>query len=368
MGFLTDQEAANVTVRRMILHVVGRKDEVFAPAPETPVQEELFFRQRILEVAASGVHSFTNRSRVRPVLQDMANGVTTFEHGGQVLAELFFDFHVGQSTSGAFFVFELRGDRPDAILYALVKYDYRAAVELSQQANGQHLLREIVQAFIKDKRAIQKFCIARVVNGVAEDVVSASDRMKEAPDLTDYFEKYLGVSRSRSTIELSRKLNEAMRLALKDLRDILPDGDDGRALGNAKAALRPRLLVGNDDVVEAIMHAAGRPDDEDVRRRIEKVIRRKLKTADLEEVSFQPDRRALAQQPRRLVVTAEEVKLEYPEEELDRSVTRREIADGVEFTIVSRRPLVKDDTLAPRTVGADADDGALAQADGDEQV
>lgn len=366
MGFLTDEEVATVRVTRMILHVVGRKDEVFAPAPETRVQEELFFRQRILEVAASGVHSFTNRSRVRPVLEAMSSRRTTFEEGGQQLASLFFDFHVGQATSGAFFVFELRGEDPEVILYALVKYDYRSAVELSQQANGQSLLREIVQAFIKDKRAIQKFCLTRVREGRAEDLVSASDRMKEAPDLTDYFERYLGVSRSRSTQELSRKLNEAMRQALRELRPFLPDGDDGEALKSAKAALRPRAIVGNDDVVDAILHAAGRPEDEDVRRRIDRVTRRKLKTGDLEDVAFQPDRRTLAQLPRRLVVTAEEVKLEYPEDQLNRSVTRRETDNGWEFTVVSRRPLVKDDTLSTRAT-VPAEEAVPEVLDGNEE-
>jgi len=341
----------------MILHVVGRQDEPFAAAQETPVQQEAFFRQRIKEVAASGVHSFLDRSRVKEAIEQMASGAQTFQAGGQHLAELFFDFHPPQSTSGAFFVFELRGGEADVVLYALVKYDYRSAVELSQKADGQHLLREIVQAFIKDKRAIQKFCLIRVRNGVAEPLVSASDRMKEAPDLTDYFERYLGVSRTRSTLELSRRLNETMRKTLNELKAFLPDGDVGAALGRAKAALRVRQIVNNDDVVDALFHAAGRPDDEEIRNKFERITRRRLRTGDLEDVAFQPDRRILAQQPRQFVITAEEVKLEYPEEELNRSVTRTAVDGGYEFVIRTRLPLVKDDTLAlkPRA-GADGTD------------
>ena len=38
---------------------------------------------------------------------------------------------------------------------------------------------------VKERKAVQKFCIARLRNGVAETIVSAADRMKEAPDLTD---------------------------------------------------------------------------------------------------------------------------------------------------------------------------------------
>lgn len=367
MGFLTDQEVDGVRVTRMILHVVGRHDADFVAASETPVQQELFFRQRILEVAASGVHSFTERSQVRPVLEEMARGDLGFEAGGQRLASLFFDFHVRQSTSGAFFVFELRADEAmDVVLYALVKYDYRAAVELSQQPDGQHLLREIVQAFIKDKRAIQKFCLVRVRHGVAEALVSASDRMKEAPDLTDYFERYLGVERSRSKMELSRKLNEAMRRAYDAVKDILPGEDVGAALERAKGSLRGRAVVSNDDVVDAMLHGAHRPMDEALRARLEKATRRQLRNGDLEEVSFLPDRRVLAQQPRKRVVTAEDVSLEYPEEELGRSVSRRQIPGGWEFTIVSRQALVRDDTLAPKPLVAE--DGMVADSDGFAQV
>lgn len=348
MGFLTEAEEGSVRVTRMILHVVGRRDSEFSPEPEIPVQEELFFRSRIITEAASGVHSFEDHSLVKPILEQMAQSALTFEQGGQRLAQRFWIDHVKQSTSGAFFVFELRGDDPAVVLYAMVKYDYRSAVELSQ-VDGQSVLREIVQAFVKERKAVQKLCIARVRDGVAETIVSAADRMKEAPDLTDYFEKFLGVSRSRSARELSKQLNEVLRASLDELKDFLPNNDVGAAVAQAKVALQGRNTVSNDDVVDAILHAAGRPSDETVRLKLEKVARRKLRFKDLENVEFRPDPRTLRLQPRHVVRTAEDVKLEYPHEELGRAITREPTADGGwVFTVRTPRKLVEDNTLPHR--------------------
>jgi len=89
----------------MILHVIGRQDEAFTPEPEVPVQEEAFFRLRILDEAADAVHRFEDASLVRPILERMALEAVSFEDGGQELAQLFARDHVRQAASGAFFVF-----------------------------------------------------------------------------------------------------------------------------------------------------------------------------------------------------------------------------------------------------------------------
>ncbi len=349
MSFLTDNEIDTIEVSKMILHVVGRNDEPFNREPEIEVQQEQFFRERILRAAASGLHTFEPDSQIKPIVESIAQGNMLFEAGGQELARLFYRDHVKQSTSGAFFVFELRCNDPQVKFYALVKYDYREAVELSQ-VDGQSVLRAIVQAFIKERRAVQKFCLIRVRNGVSEDLVSASDRMKEAPDLTDYFERYLGVTRSRSTQELSRKLNEVLRSTMQDIKDVLPDGNIGGAIGRAKQALAGRHTVTNEDVVDSILHAVDRPEDEEIQSRIERVTRRKLKTADLTDVDFRPDGNIFRRQPRQFLKTSEQVRLEYPGEELNRSVFRRVLpGGGEEITVRTNQPLVEDGTLADKS-------------------
>ncbi|MBB3590884.1 hypothetical protein FHX08_001228 [Rhizobium sp. BK529] len=331
----------------MIIHLVGKPGEPFQPRSEIDVQQEEFFRARIQNEAGDGVHSFVAGSEVRRLMEAIASGRMNFTEGGQALARRFFELHVRQSVAGAFFVLQLAPAVADTLLYALIKYDYREAVELSD-ANGQSILRAIVQAFVKERQAVQKFCLIRVRNGVADDMVCASDRMKESPDLTDYFERYLGVRRAKSNAELSSRLNEVLRGTLQEIRDILPEADIGAAMSKAKLALQGRATVSNADVVDAVRHAAGRPADENLLARLDTVARRKLKNQQLQDVEFRPDRATLEMQPRLIVRTAERVRLEFPGEELGRSVTRETDGDETIFTVRTRN-LVEDGTLPVKT-------------------
>lgn len=347
MSFLTQDELDGLRVTRMIIHVVGRQSGPFEPQSEIDVQQEAFFRARIIDEAADGVHSFEENSHVKRVLEQMSRGAMSFEAGGQNLAERFFEMHVKQSVAGAFFVLELVTGSPNSTLYALIKYDYREAVELAE-TDGRSVLRAIVQAFVKERRAVQKICLIRISNGTADALVSASDRMKEAPDLTDYFERYLGVARTRSTAELSTLLNEALRASMEEIREHLPSNDVGGAVARAKTALQGRATVSNDDVIDATLFAADRPEDEQIRSKISDVVQKNLRRKKLQDVEFRPDRRMLQVMPRRVVRTAEEVRLEFPYEELGHTVFREDTADGVTFTIHTSR-LIQDGTLPDKT-------------------
>lgn len=346
MAFFTEPEQERLRVARMIIHVVGRPDEAFVAEPEAEVQEEGFFRARILAEAGDAVHEFDEGSLVRPILERMARDELAFEEGGQELARLFARDHVRQATSGAFFVFQL--DVGDASrIYAMIKYDYREVVELSH-ADGRNVLRAIVQAFVKERKAIQKICVVRLVGGVAQPMVSAADRMHAAPDLTDYFARYLGVSRNRDDSELSDRLHEAMRESLKELSAHLPQGGVPMALRRVKQALQARDPVSNDDVVDAVLNAADRPADERVRAKIESKTRKHLRRQGLDDVAFTPEPRIFQLRPREYVRTAEEVRLEYPAEQLGQNVIRAERDGVITFTVTTRR-IVEDGTLSDRT-------------------
>lgn len=345
MSFLSDEEKEELKLERMILHVVDKAQE-FEPQLEIAVQQPEFFKTRIIDQAASALHSFAEDSDVRPLLLEMAQGTRTFEEGGQILASKFRRVHVRQSTSGAFFVIELSNGIDGEKLYALIKYDYRPVVELTHD-NGQAVLREIIQAFVKEKNAIQKFCLVRYRGGQIETLVSASDRMGDKPDLTDYFESFLGVARTRSIDELSGRLNEAVRSSLQDLRDHLPDRNVSAAVAKAKAALRGRDIVSNDDVVDSVLHAADRPEAEDIRALFEKVTRSKLRHGKLTDVEFRPNPSVLNVQPRRRVRTVEDVRIEFPFEEVNRSVFYERQGDVEMFTIRTKR-VVENDTVPVR--------------------
>lgn len=351
MGFFTEEEQDQLRVTRMILHVIGGPEDPFVPVTEAAVQQEAFFRTRILESAGDAVHRFNEGALVPGILEEMVADDDAFEGGGQRLARLFSNMHSRQASKGAFFVFQLDSAN-DTRFYALIKYDYRQVVELAQE-NGQNVLRAIVQAFVKERKAIQKICIVRIVNGAVDPMVSAADRMHQAPDLTDYFAKYLEVSRDRDDAELSDRLDGAMRAALKDIRDCLPEGVGvPAALRLMKKALQAREVVTNADVVDAALHAAGRPKDEKIRSKISQKVRMHLKRVKLDDVEFRPERRIFHLKPREFVRTAEDVRIEYPGEQLGLAVVRAE-KDGVTTFTITTRKIVDDGTVSvkPRPQG-----------------
>jgi len=144
----------SLRVERMIIHLVGQQDQKFIPRDEIEVQQEGFFRARIPKRSRRWRAFLTDDSVVKPILERMAKQELGFAAGGQELARRFWDLHVRQSVSGAFFVLEMRSNVPETVLYALIKYDYREAVELADQG-GKSILRAIVQAFVKERRAVQ---------------------------------------------------------------------------------------------------------------------------------------------------------------------------------------------------------------------
>ncbi len=128
MSFLTEEELEGLSVRRLILHVVGDDDRPFAPEPEIKdLSSAKFFQERVKNVAAAAVHTFSPESTTKTTLERMAKEPDYFVEGAQNLARDFSRLHVEASVGGAFFVFEVKTGVPGTLIYALIKYDYRTA-------------------------------------------------------------------------------------------------------------------------------------------------------------------------------------------------------------------------------------------------
>lgn len=349
MSFFTDIELDSIAIKKMIVHVVSGKQE-FVPQLALPVEEDPhigFFLARIVDAAVSPVHTFVEKSSTKKLLADVAAAKTTFEAGAQELARRFKNDHVGSSSGGAFFVFELGTDDPTTVFYSLIKYDYREAVELYDN-DGVNAFRQIVQAFVKEKRAIQKSCLVRVMDKAVDSEVSAFDRMGEAPDLTDYFQKFLEVTRERDDQELSDRLGEVLRDTLKDCKDLLPNKDVVMALNLTKESLSGRVLVDDEAIREAVFIAAGNPK-EDVKAQIEKSLEKQLKSRRLTGVAFKPDPKSLKRAPRLKARTAEDVLIEYPGDQVDRTVFKEANQDGGwTITIKTTKELIENDFVGKR--------------------
>jgi hypothetical protein len=329
----------------MILHVVGDEQDFEPQQALSEIEHEEFFLTRIRDLAGDSVHLFEDASDTKATLTRMAAGQVSFDAGAQEISRRFSLGHVRSSRDGAFFVLELSCELPDTKLFALLKYDYRQAIELYEH-EGRNALRQIFQAFIKEKRAIQKFCLVRVQGGVVQAAVSAHDRMGTAPDPTDYFQKFLDLRRERNDFELNTALKEAVRASFEACSSMLPPGRVPQAVAEAKELLRDREQIDDEAIQEAIYVAAGRPQDENVRAELEKVVAQQLRKKRLSGITFTPDPSVLRRAPRRRITTAEGVQIVFPGEEENRAVTKTETLDGVTIVIKSSEKLVEDGTLS----------------------
>lgn len=341
LGFLTDDEVGSLRITNMILHVVG--GESFVPESARAVEHEEFFIARIHDTDVSSVYSFEETSNTKNQIEKIAIGEVSFEEGAQALSREFSRLHVGSSRDGALFIFELSACKPETRIYSLVKYDYREAIEQAETDKG-GLLRRIVTAFIADKKAIQKSAIVRVVSGVAELAISTRDRMKTSPEIGDYFAAFLNVSRTLSDEELNKKTIDVLRTTLSACKDLFPGQDIARAFRHAQGILRDRQEINEAAITDAILAAAGRPEDEETRSKIQLTTRRRVRAAKLDGLEFRPDRQVLRRPPLRKVRTTEGVTLTYPDDAEGVTVRREQLAGGAErFTIDTAR--VTEDNL-----------------------
>lgn len=348
MGFLTEEERGQLRIESMILHVVS--EEEFDPQLARVVEHANFFIGRILDTDVAAVYQFKEASGSRDRLQNMATGATAFEAGAQGLSREFSRQHGTTTRDGAFFIFDLRTDDANVRIYSLIKYDYREAIEQSEDDDGQQRLRRIIHAFIDDKKAIQKAALIRIVNGQAEVMVAARDRTKPAPEIADYFATFLDVERTRSDDELNRLLVEALRKIFSECKDLLPNNDVASALQQAKGVLRDRQQIDEEAIIDAVMAASGHPADEETQRLLRRRTTQKLRAQRLTGLEFPPDRQVLGKPPLRKIRTTEGVTVTYPDEinavRVQRA--RNPIGAGEIITITTDR-IVEDTIVSDRT-------------------
>lgn len=333
----------------MILHVVGGK--TFVSELARKVEHEEFFIDRILNTNVAPVYSFDATSQTKAQLERIATGEIGFEEGAQALSREFSRLHVNSSRDGALFVFELTTDEPDTKIYSLIKYDYSEAIEQADN-DGISILRRIVHAFIADKKAIQKSAMVRIRNGIADLAISATDRVKQAPNIGDYFATFLHVERERSDQELNQKLVDAVRDTLSACRDHLPDRDVARAFKHAKSALRDRQQITEEAISEAIFAAAGNPDSEKAKEDLKKWTAKKIKSAKLEGLAFKPDPKILQRPPMRRLQTAEGIVLTYPDDADGITVKRQQKKDGGELITIHTKKVTEDRFVNVKPIGA----------------
>lgn len=336
---LFDETDGELCITNMILHVVG-SDTEFVPANAREVEHEEFFVTRIRDTHADPVYSFNATSAVKARLERMATQRESFEDGARELSRLFSAAHVGSSKAGALFIFELGCENQAVKFYSFIKYDFHQAIEQTDGQDGS-VLRMIVKALIADKKAIQKSAMVKVIKGVAELEISATDRTKRPPEIADYFVTFLDVIRVLSDEDLNNKLLEVLRSTLQACKDNL-SSTVSTALKEAKDILRHVPSIDENSIVNAILSVAGDPADDKVRAAIEACTRRKIKNNKLEGLAFRPDLTILGKAPTVKIRTTEGVEIRYPDYTVGGTVMRVPKANGGETITIETAQIVEE--------------------------
>lgn len=354
MGFFTEDELASLTIVKMDFQVIGDGD--FTPRERMrEVEHAEFFLERILAVDMAPVFTFQDDSRTKASLQKIASRSRQFATGAVDLANDFDRLHRGgQTGKGAFFSFELSGGRAETKLYAMLKYDYSEVLAPSERRAGAQntkQLRRIVEAFVKDKRALQKSALFRVVNGQAEVLIAAKDRAAKSPNITGFYSTFLGVTRERDDIELNKAVSDAVLEVLKSAP--VNTWPEGKAIARATVVdiLRRSVEINDDAIVNALFVAAGRPENENIVEDLKDLtmgVLRKKKIAGLE---FPPNLDVLKAAAKRKIRTKEKISIEYPESLQDVRVTTVRKPDG-SATITITTDKIESEEVVPETISA----------------
>ncbi|WP_420008909.1 nucleoid-associated protein [Xanthomonas sacchari] len=352
MGFFTEDELASLTIVKMNFQVVG-DDDFVARERMHEVEHSEFFLERILAVDVSPVFKFSEDSMTKATLEEIASRSRQFATGATALARDFHRLHRGGQTGrGAFFCFELASGNADTKLYAMLKYDYSEVLtprRIGSQDSRQ--LRRIVEAFVKDKRSLQKSALFRIVNGRAEASIAAKDRAARSPDITGFYSNFLGVARERDDVELNKAVSDAILDVLKS--SPAETWPEGKAVARAKAVeiLRNSHEINDDTIVNAIFVAAGRPVDEDVTEELKDLTMGALRKRKIAGLEFPPNLEILKAAAKRKIRTKEKISIEYPESLQDVRVTTVRRPDGsATITIVTDK--IESEEVVPETISA----------------
>ncbi|RBL66159.1 hypothetical protein C3E98_039050, partial [Pseudomonas sp. MWU13-2625] len=107
-------------------------------------------------------------------------------------------------------------------------------------------------------------------------------------------------------------------------------------------------LIDEDAIVEAVMLAAGHPEDDKIAGRFEKETRTRVRKSKLHELSFKPDRKNLRQPYMRKIVTTVGVTILFPDRSENPNVKVVELEGGKVQIIVDTDRVTEDSVVTPK--------------------
>ncbi len=310
MNFLTDDETAALTIRRMIFHLVGSHLEQPGLLSEiTPLQEPAFFLDRVKSALKGNLFKFQDSSAVEVSLRVIADG-GDFTLETQSLAHKFQLLHRRGTSPGVFLVFELDVGNGN-FAYALIKNDNDDVVRYDIPEGGASqvpTLELFKTAFVKKAEAMQKIALVRL--DAKGGRILVRDRTNLA-HISEYFQSFLDARRVNDGGELSAKLVEVIKDVFRQHKAELPLDVQIGGVNRIYDVLRQPGRTFDPSAPDSLLLPIFGPvgDEAPLRSTLQRELRRKNMADETFEIL--PDR---VQKPRKRVIeTTEGVQVRYDE-------------------------------------------------------
>lgn len=348
MSFLTDEEKEDLSINRMIFHVVGKSlEEPMLLNEISPPQHTDFFLGRVKSALRGNLFEFRPHSNTERILRLIADDADVFTEQSQILARDFQTRHSGTTSIGVFFVFELK-TREEQTIYALIKYDNEDVVRYVLNDTGSPQvprLERFQESFVRKAEAMQKIALVRLSDDQGGKII-VRDRSNTA-HISDYFEGFLQARRVNTPADMSGKLVDAFKETFKTHRASLPPEIQKSGVNRIYEVMRQGGHQFDPDNYEPLLTAIFGPVAEDSPLR--RTLNRKLKDHGVSEETFNIDPEQI-QKPQRLrLETAEGIHVIYDQEH------RPEISerpDGRKEIVIITAQVTRDDIdieKAPRS-------------------
>lgn len=346
MAVFTANERDDLVLRRLIFHVVGPAEDALRILPEIDAQEFAdFFLDRLRESDSGNMFRFNPDSDTLRDLQTIHRAGVQFVPRSESLTRRFQSYHTGQTSPGVFMLMHLAAG--EERFFALVKYDHEEVLHYEVRNRRGDDARVVIErlrdTFVQSKQALQKCAIVRMVERGEDHDVSVVDRSTGGNrGITRYFQNFLGVSRLFDSSELTERLQSALVKTAEAHREDMPE-DRARSIRRTVRESLARLDGFDEErfpAVVADVFGAQEPDSP-----IVQTFRDQLSRSGIGTESFEIDRDAFPDNPKRRVKTVEGIEITFPDDQrgnVDIS------ADGRRITITTQGIEENDDIAGRR--------------------
>ncbi|RUR32755.1 nucleoid-associated protein [Vreelandella andesensis] len=246
MSILNESEILELTIERMIFHVVDPESDnpVFLAEVSPPKCAE-FFIERIKETLRGAQYLFLPGAGVPSLLRRALPGSSNVDEFVKVSHELSerFKEKVKQDkrlASGVLMFFLVKTTNNERLV-AIVKYEHQQVVSysyaldkkgdvvLDDEGNPVPDLETLIETFTQDRKAMQKSAVVRFsnINDVNQEVerdrvVVVDHSSRKYRDATQHFSNFLDIRRLLEPKELTKRLEEATVKTIKAHIDEVP--------------------------------------------------------------------------------------------------------------------------------------------------